>query len=86
MRPPLHTQLSVADDDAIEASDITLVSGDLKGVLTAIRLSKRTMKNIKQNLIWAFAYKAALIPVGAGIVYRLYGVLPDPSCGGSEVD
>jgi len=44
------------------------------------------MKNIKQNLFWAFAYNAALIPVGAGIVYPLYGVLPDPSWGGSEVD
>lgn len=70
--------IGTGTDVAIEASDITLVSGDLKGVLTAIRLSKSTMKNIKQNLLWAFAYNAALIPVGAGILYPLYGVLLDP--------
>jgi Cu+-exporting ATPase len=70
--------IGTGTDVAIEASDITLVSGDLKGVLTAIRLSKSTMKNIKQNLFWAFAYNAALIPVGAGILYPIYGVLLDP--------
>ena len=70
--------IGTGTDVAIEASDITLVSGDLKGVLTAIRLSKSTMKNIKQNLFWAFAYNAALIPVGEGILYPLYGVLLDP--------
>jgi len=70
--------IGTGTDVAIEASDITLVSGDLKGVLIAIRLSKSTMNNIKQNLFWAFAYNAALIPVGAGILYPLYGVLLDP--------
>jgi Cu+-exporting ATPase len=70
--------IGTGTDVAIEASDITLVSGDLKGVLIAIRLSKSTMKNIKQNLFWAFAYNAALIPVGAGILYPLYGILLDP--------
>jgi P-type Cu+ transporter len=70
--------IGTGTDVAIEASDITLVSGDLKGVLTALRLSKSTMKNIKQNLSWAFAYNAALIPVGGGILYPLYGVLLDP--------
>lgn len=70
--------IGTGTDVPIEASDITLVGGDLKGVLTAIRLSKSTMKNIKQNLFWAFAYNAALIPVGAGILYPLYGVLLDP--------
>jgi Cu+-exporting ATPase len=48
--------IGTGTDVAIEASDITLVRGDLKGVLTAIRLSKSTMKNIIQNLFWAFAY------------------------------
>jgi P-type Cu+ transporter len=70
--------IGTGTDVAIEASDITLVSGDLKGVLTALRLSKSTMKNIKQNLFWAFAYNAALIPVGGGILYPVYGVLLDP--------
>jgi Cu+-exporting ATPase len=70
--------IGTGTDVAIEASDITLVSGDLKGVLIAIRLSKSTMKNIKQNLFWAFAYNASLIPIGAGILYPWYGVLLDP--------
>jgi Cu+-exporting ATPase len=70
--------IGTGTDVAIEASDITLVSGDLKGVLIAMRLSKSTMKNIKQNLFWAFAYNAALIPVGAGVLYPFYGVLLDP--------
>jgi P-type Cu+ transporter len=70
--------IGTGTDVAIEASDITLVSGDLKGVLIAIRLSKSTIKNIKQNLFWAFAYNAALIPVGAGVLYPFYGVLLDP--------
>lgn len=70
--------IGTGTDVAIEASDITLVSGDLKGVLIAIRLSKITMKNIKQNLFWAFAYNAALIPLGAGVLYPFYGVLLDP--------
>ena len=70
--------IGTGTDVAIEASDITLVSGDLKGVLIAIKLSKSTMKNIKQNLFWAFAYNAALIPVGAGVLYPFYGVLLDP--------
>lgn len=71
--------IGTGTDVAIQASDITLVSRDLKGVLTAIRLSKSTMKNLKQNLFWALAYNAALIPVGEGILYHpLYGVLLDP--------
>ncbi len=70
--------IGTGTDVAIQASDITLVSGNLKGVLTAIRLTKSTMKNLKQNLFWAFAYNAALIPVGEGILYPLYGVLLDP--------
>jgi Cu+-exporting ATPase len=70
--------IGTGTDVAIEASDITLVSGDLKGVLIAIRLSKDTMKNIKQNLFWAFAYNAALIPIGAGVLYPFYGILLDP--------
>ena len=49
----------------MEASDITLISGDLRGIITAIALSKATIRNIKQNLFWAFFYNISLIPVAA---------------------
>ena len=70
--------IGTGTDVAIEASDITLVGGDLRGVMTSIRLSKSTMGNIKQNLFWAFAYNTALIPVGAGVLFPAYGILLDP--------
>ncbi len=65
-------------DVAIEASDVTLVSGDLNAVVTAIALSRATMRTIKQNLFWAFAYNAALIPIAAGILYPPFGILLNP--------
>ena len=65
-------------DVAIEASDVTLVSGDLNGVVTAIALSRATMRTIKQNLFWAFAYNAVLIPVAAGVLYPPLGILLNP--------
>ena len=65
-------------DVAIEASDVTLVSGDLSGVVTAIALSRATMRTIRQNLFWAFAYNAALIPIAAGVLYPPLGILLNP--------
>ena len=60
-------------DVAIETADVTLMSGDPRGVSAAIELSKRTMRTIKQNLFWAFAYNVALIPVAAGVLYAVFG-------------
>lgn len=70
--------IGTGTDVAIEAADVVLMSGDLTGVPNAIALSRATIRNIKQNLFWAFAYNAALVPIAAGALYPLYGVLLSP--------
>jgi Au+-exporting ATPase len=65
-------------DIAMEAADVVLMSGSLKGVPTAIALSRATIGNIRQNLFWAFAYNTALIPVAAGALYPAFGILLSP--------
>lgn len=65
-------------DIAIEAADVVLMSGSLMGVPTAIALSRATIGNIHQNLFWAFAYNAALIPVAAGVLYPTWEILLSP--------
>jgi len=63
---------------AIDSADIVLMSGDLGGVATAHALSQATLRNIAENLIWAFGYNAALVPVAAGLLYPGYGLLLSP--------
>ncbi|MDQ3481776.1 MAG: heavy metal translocating P-type ATPase [Actinomycetota bacterium] len=70
--------IGTGTDVAIEASDVTLVSGDLGGLVTAVALSKATMRNIRQNLVLAFAYNTAAIPIAAGVVYPFTGGLLSP--------
>ncbi|MBW8875160.1 MAG: copper-translocating P-type ATPase [Acidobacteria bacterium] len=70
--------IGTGTDIAVEASDITLMRGDPRGVATAIALSRRTMRTMKENLFWAFVYNVIGIPVAAGVLYPLFGVLLSP--------
>jgi Au+-exporting ATPase len=70
--------IGTGTDIAIEAADVVLMSGDLQSVANAIALSKATIRNIRQNLFWAFAYNVALIPIAAGVLYPFDGPLLSP--------
>ncbi len=70
--------IGTGTDIAIEAGDVILMSGDLRGIVNAIALSRRTLRTIRNNFIWAYAYNVALIPVAAGVLFPFVGVLLSP--------
>jgi P-type Cu+ transporter len=70
--------MGTGTDVAIRSAGITLLKGDLLGLVRARRLSRATMRNIRQNLFWAFAYNALGVPLAAGALYPLFGVVLSP--------
>jgi Cu+-exporting ATPase len=70
--------MGTGTDVAMESADVTLVKGDLRGIVRARRLSRATMRNIRQNLIWAFLYNSLGVPVAAGVLYPWFGLVLSP--------
>jgi Cu+-exporting ATPase len=77
--------MGTGTDVAIESAGITLVKGDLRGIAKAIRLSRATMRNIRQNLFFAFLYNALGIPLAAGVLYPFVGLLLSPMIAGAAM-
>lgn len=77
--------IGTGTDVAIASSDITLISGDLQTLVSAIKLSKATMRNIQQNLFFAYIYNVIGIPVAAGIFYPIFGLLLNPIIAGGAM-
>ena len=77
--------IGTGTDIAMEAADVVLMSGDLGGVARAVAISRATMRNIRQNLFWAFAYNTALIPVAMGALYPVWGMMLSPMLAGGAM-
>jgi len=71
--------MGAGSDVAIESAGVTLLHGDLEGLVRARRLSRAVMRNIRQNLAFAFVYNAAGVPIAAGLLYPLFGILLSPA-------
>ncbi len=70
--------MGTGTDVAMQSAGVTLVKGDLRGIVQAIALSRATMRNIRQNLLFAFLYNALGVPIAAGVLYPFFGVLLSP--------
>jgi len=77
--------MGTGTDVAIESAGITLVKGDLRGIVSAVQMSRAVMRNIRQNLFFAFIYNAAGIPIAAGILYPFFGILLSPMIAGAAM-
>ncbi len=77
--------MGTGTDIAMESAGVTLVKGDLRGIVRARRLSKATMSNIRQNLFFAFAYNVLGIPIAAGVLFPVFGVLLSPIIAGAAM-
>ena len=77
--------MGTGTDVAIEAAGVTLVRGDLRGIVNAVRLSRRVMRNIRQNLFFAFIYNSLGVPIAAGVLYPAFGILLNPMIAGAAM-
>jgi Cu+-exporting ATPase len=77
--------MGTGTDVAMESAGVTLVKGDLRGITKAIHLSRTMMRNIRQNLFFAFIYNALGIPLAAGVLYPFFGVLLSPMIAGAAM-
>jgi Cu2+-exporting ATPase/Cu+-exporting ATPase len=82
MQSDVGIAMATGTDIAIESAGIALLHGDISKIVKAIRLSKMTMRGIKQNLFWAFIYNAACIPLAGGLFYPMFGILLNPAFAG----
>ena len=77
--------MGTGTDVAIESAGVTLVKGDLRGIVKAVHLSRATMRNVKQNLFFAFVYNALGVPIAAGVLYPFFGLLLSPIFAGAAM-
>jgi Cu+-exporting ATPase len=77
--------MGTGTDVAMESASVTLVKGDLRGIAKAIRLSRGTMRNIRQNLFFAFIYNLLGVPIAAGVLYPFFGILLSPMIAGAAM-